>query len=291
MSKVILIDTSGLFVPTVKVVNRLREQKHNTGSPKFILPPRVMYFNSLLSSLKKIGVDKDDIIIMALEGHSFRKDLYAPYKDHRAGLRKKDEFIDWDYEYDQVNQLHDSLNESTNWHFIRVKDGLEADDVISIAVRYFKNQECIVVTGDKDLHQLAFYKNVRIFNTNKKIKGSKGMYELIPHPLKILAQKARVGDKVDNIIPALNETKEDAQLRYDLVNLLELPKEIEEKGREAIEEALRNQKELNLNNLPNFKNVREKFLKIYEKENIVSPEYCYNLLEKRKNRKKKGKKK
>jgi len=289
-SKVILIDCSGLFVPTVKVVNRLRQQRAEKSTSEFILPPRAMYFNSLLSAMKKIGVDEDDTVIMALEGHSFRKDIYAPYKDHRAGLRKKDKFIDWDYEYNQVNELHDSLNEATNWHFLRVADGLEADDIIAISVRYFKDRECIIVTGDKDLHQLAHYKNVKIFNINKKCKGSKGVYELVSHPLKILSTKARKGDESDNIIPALDETKEDVELRYKLVNLLELPEDIEQKGIEALNKALVNKKELNLNKLPNFKDVREKFLKIYEKDKIITLEYCYSLLEKRKTRKAKKKK-
>lgn len=289
-NKIILVDTSGIFVPTVKVVNRLRQQKAETGNPSFILPARVMYFNSLISCLKKIGVKKDDIIIMAGEGHSWRKDIDANYKAQREGLRQKDTFVNWDYEFKQLNDLHDQLNKSTNWYFIRVAEGLEADDIIAISCRFFKDKEVIIVTGDKDLHQLAFYNNIKIFNTNKKIKGTKGSYEDIKNPLKIIADKSRLGDKGDNIIPEINETEEDIQLRYQLVNLLELPDEIEEKGIDVLKIALSVKKELNLEYLPKFKNCKEKFLTIYNSDNIITFEYCQQLLEKRKERKNKIKK-
>lgn len=286
MGKVILVDTSGLFVPTVKVVDRLRMEKAKKGGNGFILPPRAMYFNSLLSCLSKIGVDKEDIVIMALEGKSFRKTYDANYKAQRQGLRDADKFTDWTHEFKELNRLHDELNEATNWHFVRVANGLEADDIIAIACRYFKDKECIVVTGDKDLYQLAYYPNVKLFSTNKKCKGSKGCYDFCEKPLKVIADKARLGDKSDNIlVDKENDTVEDYEHRYFLVNLLELPKDIEEKGINALENLP--EKELNLDKLPNFKNVQEKFLKIYKKDKVITPEYCYKLLEKRKERKKK----
>lgn len=287
MSKTVLIDSSGIFVPTVKVVQRLRMEKANTKSDNFIMPPRAMYFSSLLSCMKKIGIDKDDIVIMAGEGHSFRKDLHSEYKAQREGLRDKDTFVDWAYEFKQLNDLHRMLDESTNWYFIRVAEGLEADDVIAISTRFFSDKECIVVTGDKDLHMLAHYENVKIFNINMKCKGSKGMYEKVKDPLKILAKKADRGDAADNIIPLPSDTKEDFELRYVLVNLLELPDEIEEKGINAIAYAIAYPKELHLDKLPPFKNIEENFLKIYSKERVVTEEYCHALIEKRENVKKK----
>jgi len=286
MSKVILVDTSGIFVPTVKVCNRLKLQKAETGNPSFVMPSHAMYFNSLISSLSKIGVDKDDVIIMAGEGHSWRKDLASFYKDQREGLRKKDTFTDWDYEYKMFNQLHAQLNNATNWFFVRHKN-LEADDIIAIAVRYFKDKPIVIVSGDKDLFQLAFYSNVKIFTLNKKINGSKGMYEHIKNPLKILADKVKNGDEGDNIFVDPNETVEDAELRKDLVDLLTLPPDIERKGIEALNEALSYSKTLHLEHLPKFKNVEEKFLKIYKKDKIITSEYCTALVEKRVVKKKK----
>jgi len=266
----------------------MKMDKAKNKTDNFIMPPRAMYFNSLLSCMSKIGIDKDDIVIMAGEGKSFRKKYMGAYKDHRKGLRDKDSFTDWGYEFKQLNKLHDELNEATNWHFVRVANGLEADDVIAIACRVFKDKECVVVTGDKDLHQLAYYPNVRMFNLNKKCHGSKGVFEKVDKPLKIISDKARLGDSADNIlVDKINDTEEDYDLRYFVVNLLELPEEIEKLGVDALTNLP--EKEFNLDKLPAFKNVQEKFLKIYNKDKVVTPEYCYSLLEKRANKKLKEK--
>jgi len=286
-NKVILIDSSGIFVPTVKVCNRLKMQKAQTGYPLFVMPAHTMYFNSLISSLSKIGVNEDDIIIMAEEGKSWRKDLASFYKAQREGLRDKDTFTDWKHEFEMLNKLHSQLNNATNWYFVR-HNNLEADDVIAIACRYFKDKEIIIVSGDKDLFQLAFYENVKIFTLNKKINGSKGMYEVVDNPLKIISDKCKKGDVGDNILVEPNETEEDAELRRVLVNLLELPPEIEQKGIDALNEALSYSKSLHLENLPEFKGVQEKFLKIYKKDKIITSEYCTALKEKRVIRKKKA---
>jgi len=285
-NKVILIDCAGLFVPTVKVCNRLKQQNANSGTSTFVMPAHSMYFNSLISSLSKIGVNEDDIIVMAEEGHSWRKNFAAFYKDQRDGLRKKDTFTDWKYEYEMLNKLHDQLNNATNWYFVR-HPNCEADDIIAIAVRYFKDKDITIVSGDKDLFQLAHYNSVKIFTLNKKINGSKGVYEEIKNPLKIIADKVRIGDEGDNIIPEPNETPEDIELRRVLVNLLELPPDIEQKGIQALNEALSYSKTLHLEYLPNFKNVQEHFLQIYKKNKIITPEYCSQLLEKRIVKKKK----
>jgi 5'-3' exonuclease len=286
MSKIILIDSSGLFVPTVKVWGRLREQQVKTGKPPFIIPAHTMYFNSLISSLSKIGVDSDDTIIMAEEGHSWRKDLASFYKAQREDLRKKDTFVDWTYQYQMLNKLHSQLNNATNWFFVR-HPNLEADDIIAIAVRYFKDKEIVIVSGDKDLFQLAYYPNVHMFNLNKKINGSKGIFEAVKEPLKIIADKVKNGDHGDNIFVEPDETEHDAELRRVLVNLLELPTEIEQKGVKVLEEELSYSKSLHLEYLPEFNNVQEKFLKIYKKDKIITYDHCVALLEKRVIKKKK----
>jgi 5'-3' exonuclease len=285
-NKVILIDSSGIFVPTVKVCNRLKMQKAQTGFPPFVMPSHVMYFNSLISSLSKIGIDESDIIIMAEEGHSWRKDLASFYKAQREGLREKDTFTDWKHEFEMLNKLHSQLNNATNWYFVR-HNNLEADDIIAIAVRYFKDKDVVIVSGDKDLFQLAWYKNVKIFTLNKKINGSKGMYEEVKNPLKIIDDKCKKGDPGDNIIPEPNETEEDYELRRVLVNLLELPPEIEKKGIDTLNEVLSYSKSLHLEYLPEFKGVQDKFLKIYKKEKVITSDYCKQLIEKRVIKKKK----
>jgi hypothetical protein len=114
------------------------------------------------------------------------------------------------------------------------------------------------------------------------------MYEVVNNPLKIISDKCAKGDVGDNILVEQNETSEDAELRRVLVNLLELPPEIEQQGIQALNEVLSYSKSLHLEYLPEFKGVQEKFLKIYKKDKVITSEYCVALKEKRLTRKKKA---
>lgn len=289
--KVICIDVGGVFFPCVFAWERQMLNKIASNSQMFILPAHCGYFNSIISSLKKVGVDKEkDIVILALEGKSWRKQYASYYKSDRLKQKEAHKLINWEKEYANLNKVNQALNDATNFHLIRDWNS-EADDIIAVSCRYFKDKEVVIISGDKDLSQLAHYENVRIFNINKKCKGSKGIYEDIKKPLKIIADKAKNGDVGDGIIPdRLYDTDEDYNLRYFLVNLLELPEKIES----SIVNILQNlpQKEFNLDKLPSFKNCKEKFLKIYDKQYMITPEYCYQLLDKRtKVKKKKAKEK
>ena len=284
MHKVILIDTSTLLFPAVFSWERQMIQKLESKSDIFVMPPHAVYFSSLLSCLKKIGINKDDIVILATEGRSWRKSVAGYYKSQRETDRKKHKLIDWDYQFKKLNEVNEKMDKATDWHVVREWNS-EADDIIAVACRFYNNKDVVVVTADKDIHQLTFYKNVYIFNVNKKCNGSKGMFEKIDNPLKIIADKVRMGDISDNIIVNKeNDTKLDELLRYEIINLLKLPDYIEN----AIIDILKNlpNKELNLNELPNFKNAKEKFLKIYKKDKVITPEYCYQLIEKREEKKK-----
>jgi len=280
MKKTIVIDTSTLFFPAVFSFERQVQLNHQMNTNNFVMPAHVTYFYSVLSCLKKIGVDEDTKVIMALEGKSWRKSVAGYYKAQRAGDRDAHKLIDWDKEFKNLNKINDTLNEATDWYFVREWDS-ESDDVCAVACRYYKNDTVVIATCDKDLHQLAYYENVLIFNVHKKCKGSKGMYDKVDDPLKIIADKVRMGDISDNIIvDKVNDTELDEQLRFEIINLLELPDYVENGIREIFDGF--EKKELNLDKLPSFRNAREKFLKIYEKEKIVTPEYCYKLAEKRK---------
>ena len=287
MSKVIVIDSSGLYFPAVFSWERQIIKQQETNSDMFIMSPIQVYFSSLISCLKKIGVDEDTKVIIALEGKSWRKKYYAPYKAQREGDRQKHEAIDWDKCFKELNDFHDLLDRTTDWQFIREWDS-ECDDILSVACRHFKDDEVIIVSGDGDLKQLAYYENVRFFNIYKKCKGSRGMYELISNPLKILADKAKKGDVSDNIIPSINDTEEDFELRYMLVNLLKLPVEIEDSITNEFKK-LKN-KEKHLAQMP-FTKMADKFLTIYDKKYQITEEYCYALETKRIARKKKEKNK
>lgn len=289
MSKIILVDTSTLFVPTVKVWGRLNEKNIVENREDFILPSSCMYLNSLFSTLAKIHVEKGDKVLILDEGHSWRKDWVSSYKAQRQELREKDYFVDWTEKFKEFNEIHEQLDKATDWYFVKEPKYCEVDDLVSIACRYFKNDEVIIVTSDTDLFQLAYYQNVSIFSLNKKFKGSKGFYDTIKNPLKIINDKVRLGDKSDNIIPQDNDTDEDQELRHFIINLLELPLYVEEKGLNAIKQSLKKQGKNNTDLLPKFEEVDyiiDRFNKIYDGSKKITKEQCLEFLKKQDEEKK-----
>ena len=125
-------------------------------------------------------------------------------------------------------KLTPQLDYATLFILLRIPN-CESDDIASVASRVFKDKDVILATIDVDWHMLAYYPNVKIFNLNFKTPKGKGGYVSISkeEALKILAKKCRVGDKGDNVLVYPNEDEEDANLRKTLVNLLELPEDIE----------------------------------------------------------------
>ena len=156
MGKIVAIDSSGLFFPTVFSWERQTLEKIQSKSDNFIMPPHAVYFSSLLSCLKKIGVDKNTKIVVSLEGKSWRKQIAGYYKAQRADDREKHKLIDWDKQFKKLNEVNNKLDKATDWHFIREWNS-ECDDILAVCCRYFKDDEVVIVTGDKDLHQLAYY--------------------------------------------------------------------------------------------------------------------------------------
>ena len=311
MSKIITIDSSGLVHRAIfswNVQNKLKKQ----GKMKMVLPSSYNYFQMLIGILKRIGVEKDDTIIIAGDGrNSWRKAFYPEYKAQRKAFRESYEDIDWTYHYGIIGKVLDQLKESTNWNVVwlskcfnycdlyftkegdkflteeKIPDwdmefGIEADDVMAYACQYFKDKEVVVVTGDADLEQLAVYSNTKIFTMNVKYKGGRGVYKVIPNGYKILEKKIRLGDVSDNILPGRTDegTENDAKIRELIIDLIHLPEFVTEPIKEAFESMKPN--ELDLNGLPFPKSLAKRFPQIYTEAHIITYEDCIKRAEKKK---------
>lgn len=282
MGKYVLLD-GGVF--THRSIFNWAMMKKIAKPDQFVAPSHYNYFQSIITTLKKIGVDKDDTVIVCLEGASWRKDYLGEYKAQRAKAREEQTLIDWPYHYGKINEINNQLDESTNWHFIRAR-GCEADDIQAVACKIFSDKECIIVTIDKDLFMLAHFENTKIFSLNKKYQGSKGVYEKVENPLGILSEKCEKGDVSDNIIVRKDkmkhkilDTEEDYKLREFIINLIELPKFVTD----PIERVLLNLpiKEEHLDKLPFPESLAKRFPQIYLKDKVVTPEQCYKYIEKK----------
>ncbi len=256
-------------------------------SEGFTLTADYTYFASLISCLKKIHVQENDIVICCLDDKSWRKSYYAPYKAQRKDLRDKHTLIDWQKEFDKISIINQKIDYATPFHVLRIP-GCEADDIFSVAARVFKDKEVVIASIDSDLHQLAYYDNVKIFNLNFKVPSGKGGYVKITKEdaLKILDKKCRKGDVSDNILIEPGEDENDAELRRTIINLLELPEFVERPITEVLQN-LPNKTKIIWEELPFQNSLTARFKDVYDKKFMITPEYCYKLQEKRIIKKKK----
>ncbi len=184
------------------------------------MPATFTFMSIIIACLKRIGVTLDDKIFMACDyGRSWRKLEDIEYKAQRkAGREEKQSPEWWDEVYKDFNEFYKEIEPVLNWNFVRANT-LEADDWASMICRFYPDNECVLVSADRDWEMLALFPNTRIFSPVSK------KYKLIKEPIKVLAEKIQ-GDKSDNLL-VKPVTEAEFDVRKRIVNLLELPSHIE----------------------------------------------------------------
>lgn len=215
------------------------------------IPATYTCLNMMLASLRNIGVRKTDTVIVAIDGRgNWRRDVDPSYKANRKEL-KKDDGIDWKHWYQQFDNMVEKLKVSSPFYYIRI-DKLEADDIIAVGCRYYRDRDCIIVSSDSDFEQLYALPNVKIYSPVSK------KFKIIDNPYQILASKIKK-EKTDNLLSdVLDEV--DYSKRNAVVNLLKLPEEVEKKVLDVLETMCDNDYQLQY--FP-FKSLVAKFKNIY----------------------------
>ena len=173
-----------------------------------------------LSSVNKAWREqKADHVIFCLEGRSWRKDYYQPYKANRAVARaalteaeQEEDALFWE----AFDNLKSFLSEKTNCTVLQHPE-LEADDLVAGWIHSHPNDHHTIVSSDTDFHQLLAT-NVNQYNgiadelhTLEGILDKKGkpvidkktkLPKVIPDPSWILFEKCMRGDPTDNIFSA-----------------------------------------------------------------------------------------
>lgn len=302
MNKVIVLDSGVVLHRSIFAWGAEKKKRLEQGNEDDPLPATYTYLNTCYSILKKIGLTEDDIVIVACDGrNSWRKAFLEEYKGQRGALRDKHTEINWTLQYGMINKLERQLNESTNWHFIKLENifnyadlalsdegqrlkieefgtlpydkefSIESDDIQAVCCRYFKDSEVVLVTIDEDLSQLVYFENTKIFSPNIQSptnKAKKGFYKVIEEPLKIISKKVRSGDVSDNILVDKNKDSiRDVEIREFIINLINLPDFVEKPIVNALCE-LDMDKRVQYDRLPFQNSLAKKFDKIYETKNI-----------------------
>jgi len=209
----IIVDTANCFFRARHVVRGNADEKIG------------MALHVTLSSIKKAWQDfKGDHVVFCLEGRSWRKDYYAPYKrnrtEARAALTEKEAEEDKMF-WETFDKLKEFINEKTNCTVLQ-NPRLEADDLIAGWIESHPNDSHIIISTDSDFVQLIA-PNVKQYNgvmetttTHEGIFDKKGKRvidnktkepKVIPNPDWLLFEKCMRGDPTDNVFSAFPKVR------------------------------------------------------------------------------------
>ena len=208
--KYLIIDTANTFFRARHVAFRASDPWEKVGYALHIT----------LSAINKVYKQFDaDHVVFCLEGRSWRKDVYEPYKKNRAVARaaltekeQEEEQLFWDT-FDQFTKY---LQERTNCSVLR-EPTAEADDLIARWIDLHPQDHHTIISSDTDFVQLIA-DNVQQYNgitdeliTHTGIFDSKGKPVIdkktkepkaIPDPEWLLFEKCMRGDSTDNVFSA-----------------------------------------------------------------------------------------
>jgi 5'-3' exonuclease len=206
----VLIDTANMFFRARHGAHRAADSWTRLG---FALHITLAAVNKMARKFEA------DHVVFALEGRSWRKDHYPPYKRNRTEARQalteteaEEDRLFWET-YDELTEY---LRERTNCSVIRHPEA-EADDVIARFIALHPADHHTIVSSDTDFVQLLA-DNVDQYNgisdelltltgiwdgkgklvTDKKTKEPK----TVPDPEWLLFEKCMRGDASDNVFSA-----------------------------------------------------------------------------------------
>jgi 5'-3' exonuclease len=211
-----LIDTANTFFRARHVASRNTDTWEKIG----------MALHLTLASVNQVVRNhKIDHVVFMLEGRSWRKDFYKPYKANR----KVDETSMSDAEIEENKMFWDTyemfttfLREKTNVSVLR-EPNAEADDLIARFIHLHPNDTHYIISSDTDYVQLisenVFQYNgvanelIRLdgyFKDNGKpvLDKKTKEHKLLEDPQYLLFKKCMRGDSTDNVFSAYPGVRE-----------------------------------------------------------------------------------
>ena len=209
--KYLLVDSLNMFFRAKHVGCRGADIDTKIGMAMHIM------FNSLAKCHREFDADH---IVLCLEGRSWRKDFYEPYKKNRKvtqDQRSPREVEDDELYFEAYDDMCKFFAEKTNCSVIRCEKA-EADDMIALWIQDHPEDEHMIVSTDSDFYQLMA-PNVQQYNgttdqlvslegfidakTGKRVIDKKTKEEkALPDPEFILFEKCVRGDSADNVFSA-----------------------------------------------------------------------------------------
>lgn len=206
----LIVDTANTFFRARHAAHRAADDWQRLGYALHVT------LSSINKCVRQFGTDH---VIFALEGRSWRKDFYEPYKKNRAVARaalteaeQEQDRLFWDT-YDELTKY---LAAKTNCSVIRHPEA-EADDIIARWIALHPTDQHTIVSSDTDFVQLVAA-NVRQYNgITDEVISLEGIFDskmkpvldkktkvvkTAPDPEWLLFEKCMRGDPTDNIFSA-----------------------------------------------------------------------------------------
>jgi hypothetical protein len=242
----ILVDTANTFFRARHVIRGDADTKIG------------MALHITLASIRKAWQDfNGDHVVFCLEGRSWRKDYYAPYKrnraEARAALTQKEQEEDTLF-WETFDKFKEFIIEKTNCTVLH-NPRLEADDLIAGWIQSHPDDNHIIISTDSDFVQLIA-PNVKQYNgvsntiiTHEGYFTDKGKPVIdnktnkpkeVVNPDWLLFEKCMRGDPTDNVFSAypkirknkLQEAYEDRKNKGFAWNNLMLQRWVDHNGEE-----------------------------------------------------------
>ena len=213
---------------------------------------RHMILNSIrnyVMQFKSDYVESDADVILAWDSkHYWRRDYYPQYKASRRKGRQESD-LDWNEIFGVTNKIRDEIKENLPYKSVEVY-GAEADDIIAIVSNSY--DKVMIVSSDKDFIQLHTG-NVKQWSpvTKQEVNGHDPDTYIKEHVLRgdsgdgvpnVLSPdhtftdglrqkplgKKRIEKMInENMSDWNDEVKRNYQRNYKLINLKNIPKDIE----------------------------------------------------------------
>lgn len=210
MMSYILVDAANMFFRARHVVQRGADMNTKIG----------MSYHIMFNSINKVWREQQGShVVLCLEGRSWRKDAYEPYKNNRkvarAALTEAEQEEDQAF-WDAFDELKTFFEKRTNVTVLQHGE-CEADDFIARWIQNHPNDKHCIVSSDSDFYQLI-NENVNQYNgitgqliTTEGIFNDKGKPVMdkktkapkeLGDPAWLLFEKCIRGDTSDNVFSA-----------------------------------------------------------------------------------------
>jgi 5'-3' exonuclease len=204
-----LIDLANTFFRARHVASRNTDPEEKAA---FALH---LTFASVNQAVRKYSIDH---VVFCLEGRSFRKDIYEPYKRNRivdemsvTEEEKEESRMFWD----TYSKLTEYLTTKTNCSVLR-HERAEADDLIARFIHMHPENEHFIISTDTDYNQLITEKVKQYNGVTGELATLQGYFKengrpvldkekkpkLLEDPEYLLFKKCIRGDSSDNVFTA-----------------------------------------------------------------------------------------